>query len=208
MPQPPSMPLTRETILDVVAQLRAQLADETYERVDEVSDEALQFLVDLLEMPVGNLLAAAELEGQRRARSIEATLAECDDGTCPISTEVTGALLEVGPWSEIDGDGDVASVLADHVRELGRWYALGRRLVDYVGQLKTMDPGSDLPLDDELVQRLTETHLELAELFDDITERRQAPAAAVPPHPRAGTIPDPPLRPGAVAVPPDVKEAP
>ena len=30
------------------------------------------------------------------------------------------ALIEVGPWDEIDGDGTEASIIADHIRDLGR----------------------------------------------------------------------------------------
>lgn len=44
----------------------------------------------------------------------------CHHGDCEVSREVVDALVEVGGWEEIDGDGSPASVLADHVRALPR----------------------------------------------------------------------------------------
>lgn len=47
-------------------------------------------------------------------------IAECDhDGT--VSTEaVCAALVEAGPWDEIDGDGDDESLIVEHIRRLGK----------------------------------------------------------------------------------------
>jgi hypothetical protein len=36
---------------------------------------------------------------------------------------ICDALIEVGPWDEIDGDGTEASIIADRIRELGRLLA-------------------------------------------------------------------------------------
>lgn len=163
MPEP--RPITPETVDDAVAELRAYASVPSGEHAT-LGAVTARFAADLLAMPVGRLLAYAESVGQHRARSIEATFAECDDGACPVSTEVHAALLEVGPWSEIDGDGDVASVLAEHVRELGRWHTLGQRLVEYV---ERMEAG---PFDDDVAEQLTAARLELADLFDRITTRR------------------------------------
>ncbi len=33
---------------------------------------------------------------------------------------ICDALIEVGPWDEIDGDGTEASIIADHIRDLPR----------------------------------------------------------------------------------------
>lgn len=44
----------------------------------------------------------------------------CANGLCVVSEAVVSALLEVGPWEDIDGEGDAASVLADHIRLLPR----------------------------------------------------------------------------------------
>ena len=33
---------------------------------------------------------------------------------------ICAALMEVGPWDEIDGDGTEASIIADHIRDLAR----------------------------------------------------------------------------------------
>lgn len=56
-------------------------------------------------------LAAALLAVTDRAEA-------CDNGDCECSREVVEALMEVGGWEEIDGDGTPASVLADHIRRL------------------------------------------------------------------------------------------
>ena len=36
---------------------------------------------------------------------------------------ICAALIEVGPWDEIDGDGTEASIIADHIRDLARLLA-------------------------------------------------------------------------------------
>ena len=36
---------------------------------------------------------------------------------------ICDALMEVGPWDEIDGDGTEASIIADHIRDLPRLLA-------------------------------------------------------------------------------------
>lgn len=130
-----------------------------------VTPMTAQFVADLLELPLAGFLMVAEQAGAARARELGEVIGECDDGTCPISSAVTEALLEVGPWAEIDGDGDVASVLADHVRQMGRWYDFGRRLVAYVTRME------DGPFDEDTAVALTRTRLELAELFEAIERR-------------------------------------
>jgi len=47
-------------------------------------------------------------------------IAECDhDGTVNAET-ICAALIEAGPWGEIDGDGDEESLIVEHVLRLGK----------------------------------------------------------------------------------------
>lgn len=46
---------------------------------------------------------------------------DADAGECSTERAVVDALMDVGPWDEIDGDGDPGSILADHIRQLPRF---------------------------------------------------------------------------------------
>lgn len=71
---------------------------------------AYDTILELVGMVRGFEAATAIL---RDLGPIPVTLDETD-----VEREVVDALLEVGPWSEIDGDGSPGSVLADHIRQL------------------------------------------------------------------------------------------
>jgi hypothetical protein len=45
---------------------------------------------------------------------------DADAGECATERAVVEALMDVGPWDEIDGDGDPGGILADHIRQLPR----------------------------------------------------------------------------------------
>ena len=62
---------------------------------------------------IAGLMLTEDLAAEVAAAGNAVTLDETD-----VVHEVVDALLEVGPWSEIDGDGSPGSVLADHIRQL------------------------------------------------------------------------------------------
>lgn len=89
---------------------------------DQVADAATDSLntgaaVEVNALPVPQWLSPGALSAVRRLLSNPYG----DDGMDAAGVEhVCEALMEVGGWEEIDGDGDPASIIADHIRRLPR----------------------------------------------------------------------------------------
>jgi hypothetical protein len=72
----------------------------------------------------------ADVRAARLADDERSHEQRCDDGDCENSEAVVEALITTGLWTEIDGDGTNASILADHIRNLDRLRNEEARLAD------------------------------------------------------------------------------